>query len=38
MEDEPLSGSLQSLRGEYEGIREIYLTRRIEKCPKPRSR
>jgi anti-sigma B factor antagonist len=30
MEDEPLSGSLQSLRGEYEGIREIYLTRRIE--------
>jgi anti-sigma B factor antagonist len=30
MEDEPLSGSLQSLRGEYEGIREIYRTRRIE--------
>jgi anti-sigma B factor antagonist len=30
VEDEPLSGSLQSLRGEYEGIREIYLTRRTE--------
>jgi anti-sigma B factor antagonist len=30
MEDEPLSGSLQSLRGEDEGIREIYLTRRTE--------
>src|SRR5215203_5789774 len=28
MEDEPLSGSLQSLRGEYEGIKEIYRTRR----------
>jgi anti-sigma B factor antagonist len=27
MEDEPLSGSLQSLRGEYEGIREIYRRR-----------
>jgi anti-sigma B factor antagonist len=30
MENEPLSGSLQSLRGEYEGIKEIYRTRRIE--------
>jgi anti-sigma B factor antagonist len=30
MEDEPLSGSLQSLRGEYEGIKEIYRTRRME--------
>jgi anti-sigma B factor antagonist len=30
MEDGPLSGSLQSLRGEYEGIKEIYRTRRIE--------
>jgi anti-sigma B factor antagonist len=30
MEDESLSGSLQSLRGEYEGIREIYRTRRNE--------
>jgi hypothetical protein len=30
MEDEPLSGSLQSLRGEYEEIKQIYRTRRIE--------
>jgi anti-sigma B factor antagonist len=30
MEDEPLSGSLQSLRGEYEGIREMRRTRRNE--------
>src|SRR5215203_3478534 len=30
MENKPLSGSLQSLRGEYEGIKEIYRTRRIE--------
>jgi anti-sigma B factor antagonist len=30
MENEPLSGSLQSLRGEYEGIKEIYRTRRTE--------
>src|SRR5688500_7932251 len=30
MGNEPLSGSLQSLRGEYEGIREIYRTRRID--------
>jgi anti-sigma B factor antagonist len=30
VEDESLSGSLQSLRGEYEGIREIYRTRRNE--------
>jgi anti-sigma B factor antagonist len=30
MEDESLSGSLQILRGEYEGIREIYRTRRNE--------
>jgi anti-sigma B factor antagonist len=30
VDDESLSGSLQSLRGEYEGIREIYRTRRIE--------
>jgi anti-sigma B factor antagonist len=30
VDDESLSGSLQSLRGEYEGIREIYRTRRNE--------
>jgi anti-sigma B factor antagonist len=30
VEDESLSGSLQSLRGEHEGIREIYRTRRNE--------
>src|ERR671913_514536 len=30
MEDEPLSGSLHSLRGEYEGIKKIYRTRRYE--------
>jgi anti-sigma B factor antagonist len=30
MADEPLSGSLHSLRGEYEGIKEIYRTRRNE--------
>jgi anti-sigma B factor antagonist len=30
MEDESLSGSLQSLRGEYEGVKEIYRTRRNE--------
>jgi anti-sigma B factor antagonist len=30
VEDESLSASLQSLRGEYEGIREIYRTRRNE--------
>jgi anti-sigma B factor antagonist len=30
MEDEPLNASLQSLRGEYEGVREIYRTRRNE--------
>jgi anti-sigma B factor antagonist len=30
VEDESLSGSLRSLRGEYEGIREIYRTRRNE--------
>jgi anti-sigma B factor antagonist len=30
VEDESLSGSLQSLRGEYEGIRQIYRTRRNE--------
>src|SRR5918995_689877 len=30
MGNEPLSGSLQSLRGEYEEIKEIYRTRRIE--------
>src|SRR3712207_2177541 len=30
MKDEPLDSSLQSLRGEYEGIREIYRTRRNE--------
>src|SRR5688500_12921799 len=30
MGNEPLSGSLHSLRSEYEGIREIYRTRRIE--------
>jgi anti-sigma B factor antagonist len=30
MENKPLSGSLQSLRGEYEGIKEIYRTRRNE--------
>jgi anti-sigma B factor antagonist len=28
--DQVLHGSLQSLRGEYEGIKEIYRTRRIE--------
>jgi anti-sigma B factor antagonist len=28
MEDKPLSGSLHSLRGEYEEIQEIYRTRR----------
>src|ERR687894_1081756 len=28
MADEPLSGSLHSLRGEYEGIKQIYRTRR----------
>ena len=30
MEDEPLHGSLHSLRGEYEGTREVYRTRRNE--------
>src|SRR5829696_2156447 len=30
MEDRPLSGSLHSLRGEYEEIQEIYRTRRLE--------
>src|ERR671913_13887 len=30
MGNEPLSGSLQSLRGEYEGIKEIYRRRRNE--------
>jgi anti-sigma B factor antagonist len=30
VEDESLSASLQSLRGEYEGTREIYRTRRNE--------
>jgi anti-sigma B factor antagonist len=30
MEDKPLSGSLHSLRGEYEEIQEIYRTRRQE--------
>jgi anti-sigma B factor antagonist len=30
MEDASLGGSLQRLRGEYEGIREIYRTRRNE--------
>ena len=30
MEEESLHGSLQSLRGEYEGTREVYLTRRNE--------
>jgi anti-sigma B factor antagonist len=28
MEDKPLSGSLHSLRGEFEGIKEMYQTRR----------
>src|ERR687895_2636902 len=28
MKDEPLNASLHSLRGEYEGVREIYRTRR----------
>jgi anti-sigma B factor antagonist len=30
MEEESLHGSLQSLRGEFEGTREVYLTRRNE--------
>jgi anti-sigma B factor antagonist len=30
MGDEPLSGSLHSLRGEYEAIKEIYRSRRID--------
>ena len=30
MNDESLHGSLHSLRGEYEGTREVYLTRRNE--------
>jgi anti-sigma B factor antagonist len=30
MENEPLNASLQSLRGEYEGVREIIRTRRNE--------
>ena len=30
MEEESLHGSLHSLRGEYEGTREVYLTRRNE--------
>jgi anti-sigma B factor antagonist len=30
MGDEPLSGSLHSLRGEYEEIKEIYRSRRID--------
>jgi anti-sigma B factor antagonist len=30
MKDEPLHGSLHSLRGEYEGTREVYRTRRNE--------
>ena len=30
MGDEPLSGSLHSLRAEYEAIKEIYRSRRID--------